>query len=46
MAQMEAKRNTYRILKKNPERKIPLGRPRFKWVDNIQMYHRNRIGWY
>jgi hypothetical protein len=32
-----AKRNAYRILVGNPERKRPLGRPRRKWVDNIKM---------
>jgi hypothetical protein len=32
-----AKRNAYRILVGNPEGKIPLGRPRHKWVDNIKM---------
>jgi hypothetical protein len=28
------KRNAYRILVGKPERKIPLGRPRRRWVDN------------
>jgi hypothetical protein len=37
IARMEAKRNAYRILVGNPEGKIPLGRPRLKWVDNIKM---------
>jgi hypothetical protein len=31
------KRNAYRILVGNPEGKIPLGRPRHKWVDNIKL---------
>jgi hypothetical protein len=31
------KRNAYRILVGNPERKKPLGRPRRRWVDNIKM---------
>jgi hypothetical protein len=38
------KRNTYRILVRNPEGKRPLGRPRRKWVDNIKMDPRE-IGW-
>jgi hypothetical protein len=38
------KRNAYRILVGNPEGKIPLGRPRRRWVDNIKQYLRE-IGW-
>jgi hypothetical protein len=34
-----AKRNAYRMLVGNPERKSPLGRPRCGWVDNIKMDH-------
>jgi hypothetical protein len=34
---MGAKRNAYRILVGKPEGKIPLGRPRRSWVDNIKM---------
>jgi hypothetical protein len=34
---MGEKRNAYRILMENPERKRPLGRPRRRWVDNIKM---------
>jgi hypothetical protein len=30
------KRNAYRIMVGNPEGKIPLGRPRRRWVDNIK----------
>jgi transposase len=41
---MGAKRNAYRILVRNPERKRPLGRPRCRWVDNIKMYLRE-VGW-
>jgi hypothetical protein len=33
---MGAKRNAYRILVGNPERKRPLGRPRRRWVNNIE----------
>jgi hypothetical protein len=39
-----AKRNAYRILVEDPERKRPLGRPRRKWVDNIKIDLRE-IGW-
>jgi hypothetical protein len=28
-----------------PERKRPLRRPRRRWVDNIKMEFRDRIGW-
>jgi hypothetical protein len=31
------KRNAYRILVGKPEGKIPLGRPRRRWVGNIKM---------
>jgi hypothetical protein len=31
------KRNAYRILVGKPEGKRPLGRPRRKWVDNIEL---------
>jgi hypothetical protein len=41
---MEEKRNAYRILVGKSERKIPLGRPRRRWVDNIKMDLRE-IGW-
>jgi hypothetical protein len=37
-------RNAYRILVGKPERKIPLGRPRHRWVDNIKISLRE-IGW-
>jgi hypothetical protein len=37
-------RNAYRILVVKPEGKRPLGRPRFRWVDNIKMNLRE-IGW-
>jgi hypothetical protein len=33
-------RNASNILIGKPERKIPLGRPRCKWEDNIRMDHR------
>jgi hypothetical protein len=34
----------YRNLVGKPEGKRPLGRPRFRWEDNIKMHHRER-GW-
>jgi hypothetical protein len=30
---MGEKRNVYRLLVGNPEEKIPLGRPRHRWID-------------
>jgi hypothetical protein len=41
---MEEKRNAYRLLVGQPEGKGPLGRPRCRWVDNIEMDLRE-IGW-
>jgi hypothetical protein len=35
VARMSEKRNVYRILVGNPEGKRPLGRPRRRWVDNM-----------
>jgi hypothetical protein len=37
-------RNAYRILVGKPEGKIPLGRPRHRWVDSIKMVLRE-MGW-
>jgi hypothetical protein len=34
---MGKKRNAYRLLVGKPGGKIPLGRPRLRWVDNISM---------
>jgi hypothetical protein len=34
---MEEKRNVYRLLVGKPEGKIPLGRVRRRWMDNIKM---------
>jgi hypothetical protein len=34
---MGERRNAYRILVGKPERKRPLGRPRRRWVNNINM---------
>jgi hypothetical protein len=38
------KRNAYKIMVGNTERKRPLGRPRCRWVDNSKMDLRER-GW-
>jgi hypothetical protein len=38
------KRNVYRKLVGKPEGRTPLGGPRRRWVDNIEMDHRE-IGW-
>jgi hypothetical protein len=32
---MREKRNVYRLLVGKPEGKTPLGRPRRRWIDNI-----------
>jgi hypothetical protein len=37
VAQMGEKRNVYRLLVGKTEEKRPLGRPRRRWMDNIQM---------
>jgi hypothetical protein len=36
-ARMGKKRNPYRILVGKPEEKRPLGRPRRRWMSNIEM---------
>jgi hypothetical protein len=41
---MGEKRNAYRLLVGKPEGKIPLGRPRRRWVDNIRM-DLGEVGW-
>jgi hypothetical protein len=47
VASMGTKRNAYRILVGNPERKRSLRRPRSRWVDIVKMdLKRDRIGWY
>jgi hypothetical protein len=38
----ECSTNAYRILVGKPEGKIPLGRPRRRWVDNSKMDLRER----
>jgi hypothetical protein len=37
---MGKKRNAYMILVGKPEGKT------HRWVDNVKMYHRDRMGWY
>jgi hypothetical protein len=37
VARMGEKRNVYRLLVGKPEGKIPLRRPRRRWIDNIKM---------
>jgi hypothetical protein len=37
VARMGKTRNDYRTLVGKPEGKLPLGRPRRKWVDNIKV---------
>jgi hypothetical protein len=44
VTRMRAKRNAYRILVGKPEGKRLLGRPKRRWVDNIEMDLRE-IGW-
>jgi hypothetical protein len=41
---MGENRNAYRILVGKADGKIPLGRPRHRWVDNIKTDLR-KIGW-
>jgi hypothetical protein len=37
VALMEERRGVYRVLVGKPEGKIPLGRPKLRWEDNIKM---------
>jgi hypothetical protein len=41
---MVEKRNAYRLLVGKPEGKRSLGRPRYRWVDNIRM-GLEEVGW-
>ena len=41
---MEQGRGAYRVLLGKPEGRIPLGRPRRRWEDNIKMDLRE-LGW-
>jgi hypothetical protein len=44
MGKKKKKKNANRLLVAKPEGKIPLGRPRCKWVDNIKM-DLGEVGW-
>jgi hypothetical protein len=44
VARMGERRNAYRILVGKPLGRIPLGRPRRRWVDNIKIDLR-KIRW-
>jgi hypothetical protein len=44
VAHMREGRNVYRVLMGKPERKRPLGRPRYRWEDGLKMDLRE-IGW-
>ena len=37
VARMEPSRNEYRVLVGKPKKKRPLGRPSYRWEDNINM---------
>jgi hypothetical protein len=37
VARMREKRHAYRLLVGKPEGKRPLGRPRYRWIDNIKI---------
>jgi hypothetical protein len=41
---MEVRRHAYRVLVEKPEGRRPLGRPRYRWEDNIKMDLRV-VGW-
>jgi hypothetical protein len=41
---MGENRNAYMLLVGKPEGKRPLGRPRWRWVDNIKL-NLGEIGW-
>ena len=44
MARMGDRRRAYRVLVRIPEVKRPLGRPRHRWEDNIEM-DIQEVGW-
>jgi hypothetical protein len=44
VARMGEKRNSYRLLMGKPEGRMPLGRPRRRWLDNIRM-DLVEVGW-
>jgi hypothetical protein len=44
VARMAVKRNAYRLLVGNAEGRKPLGRPRYRWLDNTRM-DLVEVGW-
>jgi hypothetical protein len=44
VARMREKGNAYRLLLGKPEKRMPLGRSRRRWVDNIRM-DLLEVGW-
>jgi hypothetical protein len=42
VARIGESRVVYRVLVEKPEGKIPLGRPRCRWEDNIKMYEKKK----
>jgi hypothetical protein len=44
VARISKKRNEHKLLVRKPEGKRPLGRPRFRWVDNIRN-DLGEVGW-
>jgi len=44
MALKGKRRGAYRVLVENPEGKRPLGRPRLRWKDRIEMDFQE-VGW-
>ena len=44
VAHMGGRRGACRVLVGKPEGKRPLGRPRYRWEDNIKMDHQE-VGW-
>jgi hypothetical protein len=46
VARMKKRKNAYGIVVNKPEEKRPLGRPRLKWEDNINMeFQEMRLGY-
>jgi hypothetical protein len=46
VACMLEKMNAYRILFGKPEGKRPLGRPKYRLMDNNKMHFEDRMRWY
>jgi len=44
VARMGERRGVYRVLVRNSEGERPLGRPRRRWEDNIEM-DLHKVGW-